>query len=330
MNQHELKKALALLPLGDIRYYDSIGSTNNEALAWGMQGAKDLSLVITDEQTAGRGRLDRRWFTPKGTALAFSLILRPAQEEKPYLTRMVGLAALAVAEDHELLSLVQDGSRQAFGVLVERHTERFYRTAYRYVQNREAAEDIVQDAFLKLWEDPGKWQPERKAKFTTWFYRVVVNLCLDWQKKKRPVELDEEAPVDVEAPVHLAMAAATFFVLVGSSVLVSIVRRLVPNEVRITTYILIIATFVTVAEMALQALVPEIYKALGAFVALIVVNCMILSRQEVFAAKHSVSRSALDAYRAAASTHAHGPGDARPDERARDPGLPEDRTGEPC
>jgi RNA polymerase sigma-70 factor (ECF subfamily) len=98
-------------------------------------------------------------------------------------------------DDHELLSLVQDGSRQAFGVLVERHTERFYRTAYRYVQNKEAAEDIVQDAFLKLWEDPARWQPERKAKFTTWFYRVVVNLCLDWQKRKRPVELDEEAPL---------------------------------------------------------------------------------------------------------------------------------------
>src|SRR5215216_7195670 len=98
MNQTELRKALSKLSLGDVRYFDSIGSTNNEALAWATRGAKDLSLVIADEQTAGRGRLDRKWFTPKGTALAFSLLLRPTAEEKPFLTRIVGLAALAVAE----------------------------------------------------------------------------------------------------------------------------------------------------------------------------------------------------------------------------------------
>jgi electron transport complex protein RnfE len=93
----------------------------------------------------------------------------------------------------------------------------------------------------------------------------------------------------------VVMGVATFFVLVGSSVLVSLLKRLIPNEVRISTYILIIATFVSVAEMALQALVPGIYKALGAFVALIVVNCIILGRQEAFAGKHSVGRSVLDA-----------------------------------
>lgn len=98
MNQQQLKKALAKLPLGDVRYFDSIGSTNNEALAWATSGARDLSLVIADEQTAGRGRLDRKWFTPRGTALAFSLILRPTAAEEPHLTRVVGLAALAVAD----------------------------------------------------------------------------------------------------------------------------------------------------------------------------------------------------------------------------------------
>jgi BirA family biotin operon repressor/biotin-[acetyl-CoA-carboxylase] ligase len=98
MKQNELKKALAKLPLGDVRYFDSIGSTNNEALAWAASGAKDMSLIIADEQTAGRGRLDRKWFTPKGTALAFSLILRPTEAEKPHLTRMVGLAALAITD----------------------------------------------------------------------------------------------------------------------------------------------------------------------------------------------------------------------------------------
>jgi len=93
----------------------------------------------------------------------------------------------------------------------------------------------------------------------------------------------------------LAMGLATSFVLLGSSVLVSTVRKLVPNEVRISTYILIIATFVTVADMVLQATVPNIHKELGAFVALIVVNCLILARQEAFAAKQPVGRAALDA-----------------------------------
>ena len=93
----------------------------------------------------------------------------------------------------------------------------------------------------------------------------------------------------------IVMGVATFFVLVGSSLLVSMFRRWVPNEVRIATYIIIIATFVTIAEMALQALVPDIYKALGAFVALIVVNCIILGRQEAFAGKNPLGRSVLDA-----------------------------------
>ena len=93
----------------------------------------------------------------------------------------------------------------------------------------------------------------------------------------------------------IAMGLATFFVLCGSSVLVSLLKRFIPHEVRISTYILIIASFVTVADMTLEALVPVIHKALGAFIPLIVVNCMILGRQEAFAAKRSVGRSVLDA-----------------------------------
>jgi BirA family biotin operon repressor/biotin-[acetyl-CoA-carboxylase] ligase len=128
MNQHELKKALAQLPLGDVRYYDIIGSTNNEALAWGTQGAKDLSLVIADEQTAGRGRLDRKWFTPKGTALALSLLLRPTPQEKAHLTRVVGLAALAITDALRMRGLISQikwpndvllNGRKVAGILVE-------------------------------------------------------------------------------------------------------------------------------------------------------------------------------------------------------------------
>jgi RNA polymerase sigma-70 factor, ECF subfamily len=110
-------------------------------------------------------------------------------------------------DDEELVALIQDGNQQAFSVLVQRHTERFYRLAYRYLQNKEAAEDIVQDAFVKLWEDPGRWQAERNNKFTTWFYRVVVNLCLDWQKKKKPLELGDQelSIVDDREPPDIAI-----------------------------------------------------------------------------------------------------------------------------
>ena len=94
----------------------------------------------------------------------------------------------------------------------------------------------------------------------------------------------------------LAMGLATFFVLTGSSLLVSVFKKFIPHEVRISTYILIIATFVTIADMSLEAIVPDIHKALGAFIALIVVNCMILGRQEAFSSKRSVGRSLLDAF----------------------------------
>lgn len=93
----------------------------------------------------------------------------------------------------------------------------------------------------------------------------------------------------------LVMGVATFAVLVGSSFFVSLFKRFIPNEIRISTYILIIATFVTVAEMCLEALLPDVHKALGAFIALIVVNCIILGRQEAFASKNTVWRSVLDA-----------------------------------
>jgi Na+-translocating ferredoxin:NAD+ oxidoreductase subunit E len=93
----------------------------------------------------------------------------------------------------------------------------------------------------------------------------------------------------------LAMGLATTFVLLGSSVLISTLKKLIPLEVRISAYILIIATFVTLVDLILAALVPDIHKALGAFIALIVVNCMILGRQEAFASKRPVGRAALDA-----------------------------------
>lgn len=93
----------------------------------------------------------------------------------------------------------------------------------------------------------------------------------------------------------LAMGLATTFVLIGSSFLVSTMRNLIPKQVRITTYIVIIATFVSAVDLLLEALVPKIHKELGAFIALIVVNCIILGRQEAFASKNPPWLSVLDA-----------------------------------
>ena len=93
----------------------------------------------------------------------------------------------------------------------------------------------------------------------------------------------------------LAMGLATLFVLVFSSVLVSLLRKVIPNQVRITAYIIIIATMVTVIDFLLAAIVPTIHKELGAFIPLIVVNCLILGRQEAFAGKNPVWLSLVDA-----------------------------------
>lgn len=93
----------------------------------------------------------------------------------------------------------------------------------------------------------------------------------------------------------IAMGLATTFVLVGSSILVSSMKRVIPPEVRITAYILIIATFVTIVDLVMAATVPEIYGTMAAFIALIVVNCIILGRQEAFSSRNTVGRSALDA-----------------------------------
>ena len=93
----------------------------------------------------------------------------------------------------------------------------------------------------------------------------------------------------------IAMGLATFFVLVGSSFFVAAARKFIPNEVRISAYIIIIATFVTIVDYVLNATVPTIHKALGAFIALIVVNCIILGRAEAFASKNTTWRATLDA-----------------------------------
>ena len=87
--------------------------------------------------------------------------------------------------DESLMVRVQSGDHQAFSMLVRRHTDRFFAVAWRMCGDQNAAEDIVQEAFLKLWRKPQSWKPGKGAKFTTWFYRVVINQAHDHGRKKK-------------------------------------------------------------------------------------------------------------------------------------------------
>ncbi len=95
LNLASLQSRLSDLPVSDIRYFDVTGSTNDDALKWIDKGATDGSLIVADEQTAGRGRLQRKWVTRKGSALAFSLIFRT--QETTYLPLYAPLGALGVS-----------------------------------------------------------------------------------------------------------------------------------------------------------------------------------------------------------------------------------------
>jgi RNA polymerase sigma-70 factor (ECF subfamily) len=89
-------------------------------------------------------------------------------------------------DDESLMERIQSYDHQAFSILVERRAEMFYAAAYRIVMNKQEAEDIVQDAFLKIWEKPKIWKKGKGAKFTTWFYRLVTNIALDNLRRKKP------------------------------------------------------------------------------------------------------------------------------------------------
>ena len=128
MNKTEFENNLSSLPLGAFRYFDTIGSTNDDALAWASQSAPDFSLIIADEQTSGRGRMDRKWFTSPSAALALSLILRPTDTERAHPSRATGLLAISLAESLLQLGLAPQikwpndvllRGRKVAGILVE-------------------------------------------------------------------------------------------------------------------------------------------------------------------------------------------------------------------
>lgn len=92
----------------------------------------------------------------------------------------------------------------------------------------------------------------------------------------------------------LSMGLATTFVLMMSNIVISLLKSVIPDKVRIPAFIVIIATFVTVVQMVMQAYLPDLYDSLGLFIALIVVNCIVLGRAEAFASKNTVGQSFID------------------------------------
>ncbi|MDP2984895.1 MAG: electron transport complex subunit E [Candidatus Latescibacter sp.] len=125
------------------------------------------------------------------------------------------------------------------------------------------------------------------SEFTKGFYkenptfRIVLGLC--------PV-----LAVTTSVENGIGMGIATTMVLVASNFIISLFRKLIPNNIRIPVFIVIAATFVCIVEMLMQAYAPDLYKALGIFVPLIVVNCIILGRAEAFACKNPVMHSIAD------------------------------------
>jgi BirA family biotin operon repressor/biotin-[acetyl-CoA-carboxylase] ligase len=129
MDQPSIESTLADLYLPAIRYFPSIGSTNDEALRWLAEDAPDRALVIADEQTEGRGRFHRRWVTTPGAGLAFSLILLSPPLNPQLFPRLIGLGALAICnvldQKYSLPALIKWpndvllNGRKVAGVLVE-------------------------------------------------------------------------------------------------------------------------------------------------------------------------------------------------------------------
>jgi BirA family transcriptional regulator, biotin operon repressor / biotin---[acetyl-CoA-carboxylase] ligase len=123
-----IEAALSAIPLGGLRVFQTVSSTNDVALAWASAGAMDLSLVVADEQSAGRGRSGRRWSTPAGSALALTLILRGKDDLLQSTGRLSGLGAMAVADACYALGLLPSikwpndvllQGKKVAGVLVE-------------------------------------------------------------------------------------------------------------------------------------------------------------------------------------------------------------------
>lgn len=129
------------------------------------------------------------------------------------LGNTAGSSLLDALSDEALMKRITTGDPAAFSTLVKRHTRRFYAAAFRLLMTREDAEDVVQDAFCKLWNGKAQWHDDRGAKFTTWFYRIVTNQAIDHRARKQRHtggELDEGfASADPSAEQQLLAARQT-------------------------------------------------------------------------------------------------------------------------
>ena len=127
MDQESLKLLLQDTPVTGLRYFDAVGSTNDNAMQWIESGASDFSLVVADQQTAGRGRMQRKWVTNPGSALAFSLILHLSPDEVPHAGLIPFLAAVSVSSALEQLS---NSSRRSNGQMTFCSMERRLRASW--------------------------------------------------------------------------------------------------------------------------------------------------------------------------------------------------------
>ncbi len=118
LSLRQIQNRLAALPLKDIRFQEITGSTNDDALNWLSEGAEHSSLIVADEQTSGRGRMQRRWITRKGTALAFTLIFRPNLLSS--LSLYAPLGGIAVSRAMETLYEIRPEIKWPNDVLLER------------------------------------------------------------------------------------------------------------------------------------------------------------------------------------------------------------------
>ncbi len=110
--------------------------------------------------------------------------------------------------DEQLMIRIGGGDRTAYKILVDRHLRPYLVFAARVIQDRAGAEDIMQEAFVRVWKNASKWDQGRKTRFTTWFYRVVMNLCIDAKRKYKPaVDLAEAYDVqsdEIQPDAHLS------------------------------------------------------------------------------------------------------------------------------
>ena len=127
------------------------------------------------------------------------------------------------------------------------------------------------------------------------YKRIFMNGILDENPTFRLVlGMCPTLAITYRASNGIGMGLATTFVLVFSNLVISLMRNMIPEKIRIPSFIIIIATFVTIVEMVMHAFLPELYETLGVFISLIVVNCIIFARAEAFAFKNPPLKSAVD------------------------------------